>query len=362
MARREIIKLIEGLPWLKSRRTVRLAMWVGTVLTISWLYPLGGQFEFRYDLNEITREAVISPFNFPVLKRANILEDERELARQSVPLLFRREAKISVDQKAGLVSLFSLVRGVQQSEKQLEKSRANAFRHRFDDQAESSQQAVTQDSIAVVTLKGELAQQFPLDLSSSQWGAIFSGETEDERTLNVGRLERNLERIIRDVISEGVLELSKRQIGESAVAVSSGGVEEILELEFLMDRDEAWAKAIARQVEARTMPPWFATAEFHGVFSNERTLTDDEILTIIDWVQTGAPRGKPLDAPAEASFAETETDGWSIGEPDLVLAMEPFFVEDDVVDLNISFTTVLTDQELPEGRWVQAIEYKAGSE
>ncbi|MCH7575791.1 MAG: HDIG domain-containing protein [Candidatus Marinimicrobia bacterium] len=246
MARREFTNLIEGLPWLKSRRTVRIAIWIGTVLTISWLYPLGEQFEFRYDLNEITREAVIAPFNFPVLKRADFLEDERELARRSVPLLFRREAKIAVDQMAGLVELFSKVRGVQQGETKLEKGRANAFRHRFDDQAEASQQAVTRDSGAVVALKTELVQQFPLDLSSSQWGAIFSGVTEDERTINVGRLERNLQRIIRDVISEGVLELSKRQIGDAAVAVSSGGVEEIIELEFLMDRDEAWAKAITR--------------------------------------------------------------------------------------------------------------------
>ena len=246
MARLEFTKLIEGLPWLKSRRTVRIAIWIGTVLAISWLYPLGEQFEFRYDLNEITREAVIAPFNFPVLKQADVLEDERKLARQSVPLLFRREAKIAVDQMAGLVELFSKVRGVQQGEIKLEKSRANAFRHRFDDQAEASQQAVTRDSGAVESMKAELKVQFPLDLNTSQWGAIFSGATEDERTINVGRLERNLERIIRDVISEGVLELSKEQIGESAVAVSSGGVEEIIDLEFLMDHDEAGVKAITR--------------------------------------------------------------------------------------------------------------------
>src|SRR4029450_252014 len=34
----------------------------------------------------------------------------------------------------------------------------------------------------------------------------------------------------------------------------------------------AWAKSIARQVEAKTMPPWHAAPEFHGVFVHERTL------------------------------------------------------------------------------------------
>ena len=37
-----------------------------------------------------------------------------------------------------------------------------------------------------------------------------------------------------------------------------------------------WARAIARKVKAREMPPWFAE-EPKGVFSNERGLTDKEI-------------------------------------------------------------------------------------
>ena len=151
------------------------------------------------------------------------------------------------------------------------------------------------------------------------------------------------------------------QVCHRPTGMNAGGM--IAPMSLMTYREvRPWAKAIARQVEARTMPPWFATAEFHGVFSNERTLTDDEILTILDWVQTGAPRGRLQDAPPQATFVESTTDGWSIGEPDLVISMEPFFVKDDVVDLNISFKTVLTEEELPEDRWIQAIEYKAGSE
>ena len=45
-----------------------------------------------------------------------------------------------------------------------------------------------------------------------------------------------------------------------------------------------WAKV----VEAKTMPPWHASAATHGVFRNERTLTDTQIATITQWVATGA--------------------------------------------------------------------------
>ena len=123
-----------------------------------------------------------------------------------------------------------------------------------------------------------------------------------------------------------------------------------------------WAKAIVRQVEARSMPPWFASDEFDGLFSNERKLNDEEIETIARWVAQGATAGRIEDAPAPKTFVEELSDGWSIGTPDLIISIEPFFVGDDVVDLNISFTTVLTEEELPHDVWVQAIEYKAGSE
>lgn len=41
-----------------------------------------------------------------------------------------------------------------------------------------------------------------------------------------------------------------------------------------------WAKSIAKAVESKTMPPWDASEKYHGVFSNERTLTQDEIDTL----------------------------------------------------------------------------------
>ena len=62
-----------------------------------------------------------------------------------------------------------------------------------------------------------------------------------------------------------------------------------------------WARAIARKVEAREMPPWFASAPT-GVFENERGLANHEIDTILSWVNAGAPAGKPCRCPAVSSL------------------------------------------------------------
>src|SRR5215469_11814608 len=55
-----------------------------------------------------------------------------------------------------------------------------------------------------------------------------------------------------------------------------------------------WAKAIRTAVLTRKMPRWFADPRF-GEFSNDARLTDQEISTVRDWVDSGAPEGSPTD-------------------------------------------------------------------
>src|SRR6516225_785387 len=75
-----------------------------------------------------------------------------------------------------------------------------------------------------------------------------------------------------------------------------------------------WARAIKDAVLLKTMPPW-KPVNSHGVFSGERSLTDQEIQTISQWVDNGAEEGAAADLPEPFSFPET----WSAGTPDVVL-------------------------------------------
>ncbi len=121
-----------------------------------------------------------------------------------------------------------------------------------------------------------------------------------------------------------------------------------------------WAKAIAKAIDSRQMPPWHASAEFDGVFRNERVLSEDEIDTVRAWIQQGAPRGNPSDAPAAMKFSET---GWNMGSPDLIVGFpEPFLIGDDIADLYHNVTVQLTKEQLNKDRWVKSIEFKPGSE
>ncbi len=121
-----------------------------------------------------------------------------------------------------------------------------------------------------------------------------------------------------------------------------------------------WAKAISKAVQTKIMPPWFATEEFDGVFRNERGLSEDEIATIVKWVDMGAARGRAEDAPDPVKFRETE---WWLGEPDLIVPLpEPIWVGDEVEDWQPNIEVPLSDEMLPADRWIRTIEAQAGSE
>ena len=123
-----------------------------------------------------------------------------------------------------------------------------------------------------------------------------------------------------------------------------------------------WAKAISKQTAQRTMPPWHASAIHHGQFANERTLTDAEIATLARWASTGAVAGNKADAPEPRVF-EDGGAGWAIGVPDLIVSMpERYFVPDDIQDQYASFQATITEEQLPEPRYIKGIEYKNGSE
>src|SRR5260221_10623430 len=76
------------------------------------------------------------------------------------------------------------------------------------------------------------------------------------------------------------------------------------------------AAAIKESVLRRKMPPWFADSHF-GKFSNDRSLPQKDIDTIVSWVNGGAPAGNPKDLPPPAKFV----DGWGIPTPDVVFQM-----------------------------------------
>jgi hypothetical protein len=122
-----------------------------------------------------------------------------------------------------------------------------------------------------------------------------------------------------------------------------------------------WAKAIRERVITRNMPPWHIDKTV-GIqsFQNDRSLNDDQINTIVRWVDSGSPMGDPKDLPAPRHWPED--DGWVLakqyGPPDLVLKSEDYTMPAQAQDV---WWRPVTDVPLTEARWVRAVEMRPGT-
>ena len=114
-----------------------------------------------------------------------------------------------------------------------------------------------------------------------------------------------------------------------------------------------YAAAIQAAVQNRSMPPWFAEKGI-GKFSNDPSLTEEEIALLSTWAAAKAPAGNPADAPAAKKWA----DRWTIPAPDMEIKMA-----DSVnipADGDVGYTYEILPTHFKEGRWVQASEILPG--
>jgi hypothetical protein len=115
-----------------------------------------------------------------------------------------------------------------------------------------------------------------------------------------------------------------------------------------------WAKAIKTAVLTKRMPPWLADPHF-GKFANDRSLSDDDIQTLVSWVAAGAPEGNPKDAPKPVEWVE----GWHIGKPDAVISMP---AEHHVpASGTLGYQYVVIPTGFTEDKYVQFAEVRPGN-
>jgi mono/diheme cytochrome c family protein len=111
-----------------------------------------------------------------------------------------------------------------------------------------------------------------------------------------------------------------------------------------------WAKAIKAAVVNQKMPPWFADPKV-GHFSNDRRLSDDQIKTLVSWVDNGAPEGNASDRPAARTFQE----GWNL-KPDMVIEMPNAFQLPATGTIDYQY--ILVKGNIKDDLWVKQAEMR----
>jgi peroxiredoxin/mono/diheme cytochrome c family protein len=120
---------------------------------------------------------------------------------------------------------------------------------------------------------------------------------------------------------------------------------------------KGWAEMIREVVTEGRMPPWHADPRY-GHFSNDRRLSPDERATLLAWIDDGCPAGNPQDLPTPKQFVE----GWTIGEPDVILTMaRPVTVPAKAPKRGIPYRHIIVPTRFEQDMWIQAAEARPGN-
>ena len=119
------------------------------------------------------------------------------------------------------------------------------------------------------------------------------------------------------------------------------------------EKIKGFAPMIRETLRTERMPPWHADPTV-GHFKDDKSLSPEQIKTLVHWIEAGAPRGAGEDPLAKVSF---QAQDWPLGKPDVVLKIPAFTIPANGV---VDYQRPYVDNPLTEGRWLKASTIKPG--
>ncbi|MBW8816314.1 MAG: redoxin family protein [Caulobacterales bacterium] len=117
------------------------------------------------------------------------------------------------------------------------------------------------------------------------------------------------------------------------------------------DMVKGFSPMIREVLRTHRMPPWNVDPHV-GKFANDKSLSPDEIKTIVHWIDQGAERGAGPDPLAAKRRVAAE---WPLGKPDLILEIPAYTVPASGV---VDYQRPIIVNPLTEGKWLRATTFK----
>ena len=115
-----------------------------------------------------------------------------------------------------------------------------------------------------------------------------------------------------------------------------------------------WSAMIREVLNTKQMPPWHADPHF-GSFSNNISISQEEIRKIVSWINNGSKKGEGEDILASLT---PNSSTWLLGEPDYSIVLDQ---EDIPADGIIDYRYQVLKIDIDENKYVKAIEVKPGN-
>tara|TARA_Y100001970_G_scaffold90730_1_gene114441 strand:+ start:124 stop:2394 length:2271 start_codon:yes stop_codon:yes gene_type:complete len=214
------------------------------VIFISFLFPRGEVLQYSYKLNDITREPIIAPFTFPILKNQNDYEKDKEIEKKSVPFIFSRKKNIVDNQLAGIDNFFKSINDLRSARFRYNESKQLYYERKYHLTAEKAKNEFIADSTSLSIVLDSFKDKYPFTTSKdSSWKKYIDVDT-DPRKMKDWITHKNIvSQISKNRWSEGIYDISLDSIISDKVKINQGQVPIIVKKQDFNSLEDAWIKA-----------------------------------------------------------------------------------------------------------------------
>ena len=213
------------------------------VIIISFLFPQGQSLKYTYQLNDITRDPIIAPFTFPILKSEERLQSDLGERKKSTPFLFNRNDAFVLEQSDNLNGFFSIVTDLRYANLRLIDSKRLVYERRYHKQYEKAKLEFISDSTNLSILQTEFYRQYPFTVDKPNWTLYLEIGQEFKDTKKLELDKELVLQICRNRWTEGIYDIPIESIESNQVTVNQNIVPDLVNPNSFNDLQSAWTKA-----------------------------------------------------------------------------------------------------------------------
>ena len=214
------------------------------IILISFLFPRGETLQYSYKLNDITREPIIAPFTFPILKTVDNYEMDKEAQKKSVPFIFNRRKNVVDNQLLELEKFFKSINDLRSAIWRYNESKQLYYERKYHLTSEKAKNEFIADSTSLSIISEVFNKDYPFTtLKDSSWNKYLTSNS-DPRKLKDWILHKNIvSQICKNRWSEGIYDISIDSIISNKVKINQGQVPIISKKQDFNSLEIAWIKA-----------------------------------------------------------------------------------------------------------------------
>ena len=214
------------------------------VILISFLFPRGEALQYSYKLNDITREPIIAPFTFPILKSKNQYENDKKIEKKSVPFIFNRDKNIVNNQLSNIDKFFISINNLRSAIWRFKQSKQLYYERKYHLTAEKAKNEFIADSASLSMISNDFKNKYQfITQKDSSWNKYFTIENDPRKTKDWISHKNIVSQICKNRWSEGIYDISIDSIISNKVKINQGQVPIITEKYDFNSLEIAWIKA-----------------------------------------------------------------------------------------------------------------------